>query len=101
GRRRARGGWRCARAVVAAYLAALHQDFRIRGSRGPVLPVLAVDHHRHEWLAIDEVVDARALRAIGFHFEETAGSRHVRGAGVDDASAVAAELTVGYAAASK
>src|SRR5262249_4835381 len=80
------------RTVVAAHLAALHEDLRARRARGPILPVLAVDDDRNERHALDEVGDAPALLLIGLDLEVAALRGHVRATAVDDARAVAAHL---------
>ena len=66
------------------------RGFVVRASQ--FCAVLAVDDDRNERLAVDEVVDARALLLIGFDLEERAACDDFGVARIDDARAVAAVL---------
>ena len=73
----------------------MHHDPRIARSRDPILTIGAVDRDRNERLAVDEIVDARALLIVRFDLDEAAANRDVGVAASYDARAVAAELRLG------
>src|SRR6185295_8591084 len=78
-------------AVVAADLAALHDDLRARGACEPIAAVFTVHRDRHERLTVDEVVDARTLFRVRLDVEVATVRLDVRAARVHDARAVAAQ----------